>query len=125
MNSETTGRQRVTPQAGKDYVIRSPAPAERVDVEVWGAFQGRPVRWQVELMTLRAYHGLCVQRGRQTESVRPFLDVGEAEGDTRPIRVGLDVPIIDQATVIKAVIMILKYKRLHVGRHEYGEARRF
>jgi hypothetical protein len=35
--------------------------------------------------------------------------------------VGLAVPLIDAATVLRSMIMIRNYKRLRPGRHEFGD----
>jgi hypothetical protein len=39
----------------------------------------------------------------------------------RSITIGLNVTAIDPPVLLKTTIMIRKYKRLHAGRHEFGE----
>ena len=39
----------------------------------------------------------------------------------RSITIGLNVAAIDPPVLLKTTIMIRKYKRLRVGRHEFGE----
>ncbi|MCK7581424.1 MAG: hypothetical protein MZV65_41195 [Chromatiales bacterium] len=67
----------------------------------------------------------------QPESAQPvvhsaFLEIG---GETAlagaPLDVALDIPQIDEPTILRTIIMIRNYKRLHPGRHEFGEPRAF
>lgn len=91
----------------------------RADTELGGAsarlrfigrFQGEDVVWDAELIALSARPGNAAQ----------FLDIGAPAPRGIPIRVGLGVPCIDRPTVMKAIIMVRNYKRLHPGWHEFG-----
>jgi hypothetical protein len=39
----------------------------------------------------------------------------------RKIEIGLNLPKIDETTILKTIIMVRQYKRLSHGRHDYGE----
>ena len=81
-----------------------------------GRFEGRQVAWLATLLALAES-----QPTDPTRQPAPnYIEVGEADLDTVPITVGLQVERIDPPTVRKAMIMIRRYKRLHRGRHEYG-----
>lgn len=77
-----------------------------------GAFQGARVIWDCTLTTLAA-----------ARAPRNFIDVGPADGAVRAIRVGLDLPAIDAATIRKTIVMIRQYRLLAPGLHEYGDPR--
>lgn len=109
---------KVTPDAGDtDFRCLSTLPDSRARVHFAGRFQGRDVLWD---MQLHALQGPC--RGRGTVATRrAFIDIASGEGDVLQLEVGLDVPVIDLPTVRKAVLMIRNYRRLRLGRHEWGE----
>ena len=67
--------------------------------------------WKAQLTALAATDACAPQ----------YLDIGAGpEPGGLPIRIGLGVQRIDRPTVIKAIIMVRNYKRLRVGRHEFG-----
>jgi len=89
-----------------------------------GTFRGDPVTWDVTLYTLRYFHARrCEQSCHANDVVselRQFIEVGEAGRSGRSLEIGLAVDAIDRRTVLKAMIMIRQYRRLHEGRHEFG-----
>ena len=109
--------------AGREYTHVETPQDDHVHIHFTGPFQGRQVIWDARIVTLEHE---C--RGRQ--SVRPsgdgpglrqFIEVGSADDGTRMLRIGLNVERIDEPVILKAIIMIRQYKRLHEGCHEYGE----
>jgi len=87
-----------------------------------GRFDGGEVIWQCELHTLAS----LAQRGRQSNQrqfieIQPALIAKQQGKPVLQIMIGLNVPKIDAAVIEKTIIMIRNYKRLQVGRHEYGE----
>jgi hypothetical protein len=91
-----------------------------------GRFEGRQVFWQCQLQCLAS----VAQASRQT-SQRQFIEIlpcSESQQKEKPtlrIRVGLNVPEINPGVIEKTIIMIRNYKRLQIGRHEYGESFEF
>lgn len=87
-----------------------------------GRFEDGEVIWQCQLHTLAS----LAQCSRQSNQ-RQFIEIQPtpvAELQSKPvlqIKVGLNVPKIDAAVIEKTTIMIRNYKRLQVGRHEFGE----
>lgn len=104
-------------------LVTAPAP-ERVRFAFSGSFQGRELTWDATLLTLARYHAeqpdaaLSVMRAA-------FLEIGDETALGRAIRVALDIPVIDEAVILRTIIMVRNYKRLHPGRHEFGAARAF
>lgn len=96
--------------AGADCRIDSELGGTSARLRFIGRFQGEDVVWDAELIALAAGNGTAPQ----------YLDIGAPTPRGIPIRIGLGVPCIDRPTVMKAVIMVRNYKRLHPGRHEFG-----
>jgi hypothetical protein len=114
-----------------DYRLREPAQNDRVRIDFPGRFQGREVLWQATLITLdRYYQNLLQPTGLPADAglnLRQFIEIEPVRGTRRifTINIGLDVTQVDHPTILKTIIMVRNYKRLEVGRHEYGEAKRF
>lgn len=108
--------------SGQDYVLVGTPQQERARVRFSGRFQGQPVVWDCEFVTLAAeYAERRKHSPGEVGGVRNFIEIGEAQSHGVPLRVGLGVACIDRPAVEKMIIMIRNYKRLHPGRHEYGE----
>jgi len=106
--------------SGQGYMLVGMPQQERARVRFSGRFQGQPVVWDCDFVTLAAEYA---ERGkhRPIAGVRNFIEIGEAQSHGVPLRVGLGVACIDRPAIEKMIIMIRNYKRLHPGRHEYGE----
>lgn len=84
---------------------------QRAHLRFTGPFQGQVVVWDCEFVTLAA-----------ARAQRNFIDIGSPRESGVPLRVGLSIACIDTPAIEKMIIMIRHYKRLRLGRHEYGEA---
>lgn len=106
----------------RDYVLVNQPDNQRVHVRFLGHFQGQPVVWDCDFVTLAAE---CADRVRSLADAAPplrnFIDIGQPTPQGRRLRVGLSLPAIDHPAIEKMLIMIRNYKRLCLGRHEYGE----
>lgn len=107
----------------REYTHVEPPRDDRVHIRFTGPFQGRQVIWDASITTLeREYRIRSSSRQPQVATgLRQFIDVSPDGGNTRVLRIGLNVEQIDDTVIRKAIIMIRQYKRLHEGRHEYGE----
>jgi hypothetical protein len=107
------------------YEALTPLGGSKAQVRFRGRFQGRPVTWEAELMTLEEAWRQSLAGtgdGAQAATLRQFIDITRLAGDRLRVQIGLAVPAIDAPTVFKTMIMIHNYKRLRPGRHEYGPA---
>jgi hypothetical protein len=108
---------------GTDFVCLTPLPATSASISFLGPFQGQVILWNMMLVTLAHYqanenHPISVTEAGTYK--RPFIAIkGETEGVFQ-IEVGLDLPLIDEPVIKKTIIMIRNYKRLAVGRIEFG-----
>lgn len=123
------GRRRSRAMTDVDYQALTPLGGQEAHVRFAGRLQDRPVIWDARLLTLGAVYRQLLEDGElrpgQTVTLRQFLEIEPAGEGVYALRVGLDVPCIDEPTVFKTLIMIHNYKRLQPGRHDYGPSRTF
>lgn len=100
---------------GKEYLLMSELPALKVYLQVEGVFAGELVVWNMCIRTIEEYS----KNNSITDDPQQFINI-EQKDETYHIEIGLNVKLIDQPVVERTIIMIRKYKRLFLGRHEYG-----
>ncbi len=102
--------------------LPEPTVKHQIEFSFEGAFEAREVIWHCHLSTLASIARRSQQRRlRQFIEILPLTGTIANEKPTLTIMVGLNVTGIDSAVIEKTTIMIRNYKRLHYGRHEYGE----
>ena len=100
--------------SGSAYVLLEEHPARHfANIRFLGLFQGREVIWNARLLALRSGADNMMPR-------KQFIEVTPRDAFDYDLNVGLAVPEIDKPTILKAIIMIRKYKRLRAGYHEFG-----
>ncbi len=107
-----------------DYEILSDMGADKLRVRFDGQFAGNAVLWDATIVTLNRYVNEKLGGGGKSTAIRPFLQVSAYEQTSAvvPIEIGLPVLRIDRPTILKTIIMVRQYKRLTIGRHEFGQA---
>ena len=103
-----------------DFELLEPPGGERVRLRFEGRFDGQPITWLATVITLASLHA---ESGRAESRLRNFMLIGEETPEGREITVGLAVERIDRPTLRKTVMMVRQYKRLRLGRTEFGEER--
>jgi hypothetical protein len=92
-------------------------------VRFTGQFCNRQVLWDARVMTLEAVLQQALESGEPPPTApRQFIDIGADQANGRLIHIGLHVPAIDEPTIWKTITMIRNYKRLGLGRREWGQA---
>lgn len=109
---------------GISYSLLAVPGAEQARFTFSGRFEDQELIWDATLLTLARYHAEQPDAG-QSVLRSAFLEIGGETAHGRAIRVTLDIPVIDQAAILRTIIMIRQYKRLRPGRHEFGEPRVF
>lgn len=94
----------------QDWLLVEQRDDQYAHLRFTGPFEGQLVVWDCKFSTL------AEARGR-----RNFIEIGLPGIYGVPLQVGLSVAAIDTPAIEKMIIMIRHYKRLRVGRHEYGE----
>lgn len=107
--------------AGRDYVCTCELPAVAASVRFLGPFQGRQVAWNMTLCALQGASGESPS-ALPGGSSRSFMEVAAAADGAFALTVGLNLAVIDEPTIRKTLVMVRKFKRLELGRHEWGEA---
>ena len=114
-------------QQGSRYQACSAIDQDCVHVRFPGVFQEQGVIWDARLLTLR--HEYELQSSPEPQAIarnfRQYIEISAGEDNLVPITVALNVPQFDEPTILKTIIMIHNYKRLRLGRHEFGEPVRF
>ena len=106
------------------YSLLAAPGAEQARFAFSGRFLGREMVWDATLLTLARYHAEQPDAGQMV--VRSaFMEIGDETTHGRAIRVALDIPRIDEPAMLRTIMMIRNYKRLHPGRHAFGEPRAF
>jgi hypothetical protein len=108
---------------GTDFVCQTPLPATSASISFLGPFQGQAILWNMTLATLAHWqlHGNGSAPGAGGELFkRPFIEIAEGIGAVFQLRVGLELEHIDEPVIKKTIIMIRNYKRLALGRIEFG-----
>jgi len=90
-----------------------------VHIRFSGPFNQQTIIWDAHLYSLAYY----INNIKQAESstAKQFIWVGDENELGREIKIALNVPVIDEPTIRKSMIMVRQYKRLILGRHEYGD----
>lgn len=101
-------------QHGVRYRLLEPPTATRARFRFEGPFENRNIIWDAELLAL----GAIPASGER----RAYLEIGPGDPDTTPIEIGLDVAALDDAVILRTIIMIRQYKRLRRGRMAFGES---
>ena len=100
-------------ESGSDYLCATALPNDTVQVRFIGQFQQRAVVWDATICTLSHCYP-------DTPSAMPFMEITVGDEGLCQIKVGLNLPHIDEPTIKKTIIMVRNYKRLKPGRHEWG-----
>lgn len=85
-------------QLGRDFICTSPLPANRVQLRFAGPFQGSQVVWDMQLVTLLE---LRLQAHSDSTFPCPFIEIGDETEGVFPIKVGLDLALIDEPVIKK------------------------
>lgn len=107
------------------------APLNEDEARFWflGPFEGQEIVWDAHLMTLEHYVRQGCESGRyqagKTVHLQQFIEISEQAIEPLPILIVHDIPHVDAGRVLKTVIMIRNYKRLHRGHHPYGDSHPF
>lgn len=106
-----------------------PLGGDKAYIRFEGTFQGEQIIWDARLFTLEhIYRQQLVDRRVSPDSsitLTQFMDIKKSGECQLELSIGLAVPAIDEPTVFKSIYMIHNYKRLHLGRHDFGPTCQF
>ena len=109
-------------QLDADYIVELVESEQACHIQFIGNFDGARVVWHAHIQTLQKYASELRQQTPSTAALRlrQFIDIQQRQG-RHTVQLGLNLDKIDEAAILRTIIMIRQYKRLHAGRHEYGE----
>lgn len=96
------------------FTLLEPLLPDRARFTFTGPFQGQIVLWNT---TLRVADRASATAAGAASSI----EVGEMTPAGRNLTVTLDIPTVDEPAILRTIIMIRRYKRMHPGRHEFGD----
>jgi len=105
-------------------IFGSLLPGVSAQVQFLGKLQREEVLWEAQIQTLASYHAQYLNDKSEKERAREvysFFEISEPEKSVARLHVVLAVPLIDEATIKKTMVMIRCYKRLNVGKHVFGK----
>jgi hypothetical protein len=106
-----------------DFICCTSLPCLSASVLFLGPFQGQTVLWQMNLATL-AHFRLSASNNSSPLSpeliFRPFIEIQGGDRGVMQLAVGLELEAIDEPVIKKTIIMMRNYKRLALGRIEFG-----
>ena len=109
--------------SGNNYLLAAPLSDEHAHIYFKGRFMGRDVIWDAHIHSLASI-ARKISSPEQKVSLKQFIEISVPANDCHEqiagIRIGLNLPVINHANILKTIIMVHNYKNLHTGRHEYG-----
>lgn len=102
-----------------DYLHMTPPQDACVQIRFIGTFAGRPVIWDAKIMTL-VHPDAAAVGSSHAPGNHQFIEIDNDGDATRGIRIGLSLGRINEPAILKTIIMIRKYKRLHTGYHAFN-----
>lgn len=93
---------------GVDYICDTLLPNISASISFFGPFSGETVEWNMTLVVIK-----CGELS--------FVEIQQGSNGVYPVSVGLALPAIDDPVIKKTIIMMRNYKRLAIGRIEFGK----
>ena len=105
----------------RDYLLVNRVSPQRVHIKFIGHFQEQQLVWNATIRTMYDYYETELKQSSDDGvELRQFIDI-EKRSDGCSIGLVLNLDKVDEAGIKKSIIMVRNYKRLSLGRHEYGE----
>ncbi len=105
--------------SGQDFIYSNTPSNDCARIRFLGTFKSAEVIWDATVMTLTCYNARQAQENKPAVQ-RQFIDIARTGDIRRRIVIGLGLKNIDMPALMKTIIMVRQYKRLHTGRHEFG-----
>ena len=108
-------------RSAQDFIYTGVPAEDCAEIRFLGTFQGKEVIWHATILTLACHNTRQAQENKPVTQ-RQFIDIAPTGNALRRIVIGLELEHIDIPALLKTIIMVRKYKRLHTGRHEFGSS---
>jgi len=97
------------------YILMGQLPSAKVYLQVEGVFNSEEVVWNMCIRTIEDY----AKENEVGIDPQQYIDI-QCNNRVYQVEIGLNINEIDRPAIERTIIMIRKYKRLKLGRHEYG-----
>ncbi|WP_455206060.1 hypothetical protein [Kaarinaea lacus] len=107
----------------QDYVLHSTLPTDNAQLWFIGKLNDEEILWHATFQTSASYYSNPPNSeilGMDATAAKSFISVAAAQQGVAKLHAVLAVDTIDEPTIKKGIIMIRNYKRLTVGRHDFG-----
>jgi hypothetical protein len=111
-------------EVGCDFELLNRESDACISIRFVGPFNNRQVIWNATIRTLQDKFSEATAApttGFAKKCFKQSINISE-NNEYYAIEIALNLRQIDEAAIKRTIIMIRKYKRLHIGCHEYGEA---
>jgi len=92
------------------YVLIKKYDNQHAHIKFAGSFQNQAVTWDTQFS----------QESIENKSLKQFLHIEADKNDVFKLTIVLKIPEITEPNIQKMMIMVKQYKKLTLGRHEYG-----
>lgn len=103
-----------------EFTALTPLDQNQVQVQFEGKFKNRTIIWDATISTLAP---IIDCNPAQTNIRKQAITIHPVDNTCYKVNIELDVERITEATVFKTMLMIHNYKKLDLGRHEFGPVR--
>ncbi len=104
---------------GSDFVLFSNLPDTLAHACFIGRFEGCEVVWDMQLYTLARYEQ---ERGKvSVTALRGLMQIAPFSENAYRLEVALNVPLIDEPTLKKTIVMMRNYQQLHLGLRTWAD----
>lgn len=99
------------------YKLIQQTDSQLAHIQFEGPFQGETVTWDTHFFTLNGY---ITQHDDTNKIQKQFIDIEPIDSNNLKLTIALKIAEINHQNIQKMMTMVKQYKKLSLGRHEYG-----
>jgi len=99
------------------YTLIHQFNTQHAHIEFTGDFKGETVTWDTNFFTLK---GFLAEENIKDTNLKQFIEITPVRTGVMKLTVVLKINEVNNPGIQKIMIMIKQYKKLSLGRHEYG-----
>lgn len=111
-------------KAKDGFITLSKIPSRKAHIQFSGKLDNNEIIWDATIQTQASYQTELLadtDKSKRLKYLKSFIEIEAPKGQIAKLTVVLLVPIIDEPTIKKTMVMIRCYKNLKIGRHEFGK----
>lgn len=99
------------------YTLIHQFNTQHAHIKFTGSFKGEIVTWDTDFYTLE---GFLEEENIKDTNLKQFIDIKPLQSGVMKLTIVLKINKVNEPSIQKMMIMIKQYKKLSLGRHEYG-----